>query len=208
MFDDRIITLAPLATFELPGHTIRASDGGLVKWGSEIFLASDPDFGTIASVGAFEEESGDQAPAMQVTFLPKDGAPSAILSSPSYQMAPARFWMAEVDPATGEVIGDPLLMGDMEVDITEIEFGGEFRRLSMALVSADERQFMIYEGNTLSEAFHKSVWPGETGLDNATGVGSPVAWGVAGPPRGSSSSVGGGSAGGSGGIALGLAARA
>ena len=205
MFDDRILTLTGLATFELPGHTIRACDGGQVKWGSEIFRSSDPDFGTIAEVGGFAEESGDQAPAVQVTFLPKDGAAASLLSSAAYQLAPCRFWLAQVDTATGEVDGDPELLGDMEIDTTDIEFGGDFRRLTISTVPAAERLFMINEGNSLSESHHKSIWPGETGLDNATGVGGPVPWGTAGPPRGSSSA--GNSGGSGGGFAQGIAAR-
>jgi len=204
MFDDRILTLAGLVTFELPGYTIRACDGGQVKWGSEIFRSSDPEFGSIAEVGSFSEESGDQAAAGQVTFLPKDGVAAATLSSPAYQLAPVRFWLAQVDTATGEVDGDPMLLADMEIDTTEIEFGKDYRRLTIATIPAAERLFLINEGNTLSEAFHKAVWPGETGLDNATGVGGPVPWGAAGPPRGSTSASAAGA--GAGSLGAGFAA--
>jgi hypothetical protein len=33
-------------------------------------------------------------------------------------------------------------------------------------------------GNSLNSAFHKSIWPGETGHDNADGLGRQIAWGV------------------------------
>jgi hypothetical protein len=61
----------------------------------------------------------------------------------------------------------------------------------MMFVSRLERLFSINEGNSLSPRFHKTVWPGELGEDNATGVGVAVAWGVEGAPRGSTYSGGG-----------------
>lgn len=61
----------------------------------------------------------------------------------------------------------------------------------MTVVSAAERLFARNTGNGLSSAFQKSVWPGDTGHDNATGLGTPIAWGVEAPP-----SSGGGYSGG------------
>jgi len=59
-----------------------------------------------------------------------------------------------------------------------------------------ERLLLRNSGNSLSAAWHKSIWPGETGHDQATGLKTPVAWGVAAPPGG----VSGGGYGGGGGF--------
>src|SRR3546814_9368912 len=52
---------------------------------------------------------------------------------------------------------------------------------SSDLVSLAERLFELNIGNSLNSAWHKSVWPGELGHDNATGLSIPVAWGVESP---------------------------
>ena len=61
------------------------------------------------------------------------------------------------------------------------------------MVNALSLQLLLRNsGNSLSAAWHKSVWPGETGHDQATGLKTPVAWGVASPPGGVSGGGGGG----------------
>ncbi|MDF1506492.1 hypothetical protein PYV61_26290, partial [Roseisolibacter sp. H3M3-2] len=37
------------------------------------------------------------------------------------------------------------------------------------------------EGAGLSDTFHTSIWPGETGLSGVTGVDQQIYWGVASP---------------------------
>jgi len=191
-FSAPILTLAWLATFELPGSTLRLCDGGQVTWGVDSFASSDPDFGSIAEVDAPEETSGDEAPGLGLTFLPSSAAAAATLTNPAFQGSPVRVWLAEVDPATGAVSGTPELAADMMIDTTVLRAGRGYRAIDMELISAAERLMLINEGNTLSARHHKSVWPGELGLDNATGVSTAVAWGVAGPPRGSALGGGGG----------------
>ncbi|HYI43724.1 MAG TPA: hypothetical protein VD768_08900, partial [Sphingomicrobium sp.] len=125
-------------------------------------------------------------------FLPASTAAAAALSQPSFQGSPIRVWLAEVDPAAGTVIGTPELLLDGELDTTELRLSRGQRKLDIGYISVAERLFQVNEGNVLSPRFHKSVWPGETGLDNATGVGLSVAWGVQSPPRGYSYSGSGG----------------
>jgi hypothetical protein len=195
-FEGSFITLAWLATFELPIGTLNLCDGGQVIWGEDVFRSAHPDFGTIDTADSAEEGSGDEMPSGTLTFLPANGTAVSILSSPSYQMSPIRFWLAEVDVSTGEVVGSPELIADRLLDTTTLRIGKSYTRLEMGLITAAERLFLINEGNTLSPRFHKSVWPGELGLDNATGVGLQVAWGAPSPPRGTVSTGGSGLGGG------------
>ena len=189
---DPVVTLAWLVKIELPSATLRLCDGGLVNWSGEVFASEDPDFGTIGETEAVEESSGDQVQGHSLTFLPKDSAAAATISQPEYQNSPIRFWLAEVDPASGNVVGTPSLLADMLLDTTEMISGRGYRRLEIGMITRAERLFLINEGNTLSPTFHQSVWPGETGLDNATGVALSVAWGVVSPPRGTVNAGSGG----------------
>src|SRR3546814_14440890 len=56
--------------------------------------------------------------------------------------------------------------------------------VAVSVVSLAERLFELNIGNSLNSAWHKSVWPGELGHDNATGLSIPVAWGVESPRSG------------------------
>lgn len=175
--------LSGLIQVDLPEQTIKLCDGSFVKWGAEMFDAEDPDFGTIGSMETIEEGVGDEIPALRMTFLPKSTAAAAVLSSPEYQGCRVRMWIAEVDLSTNEVIGDPSLEFDGQSDSTDLVIDRGTRELEMEIVSAAERLFLINEGNTLSPRFHKSLYPGELGQDNAIGVGVGVAWGTALPAQ-------------------------
>lgn len=198
-FDAPRLTIVGFAKFELPGHTIRLCDGGFVYYGGEKYTSADPTFGAIEQIAEVDENTGDEAPGLQLTFLPASAAAAATLSNPAYQGARVRFWMGRVDDQTGQLAGEPELLRDLRLDTTTLRPGKGVRRLDMELIGDAERLFLINDGNVLSPRFHKSVWSGETGLDNATGVSLSVAWGTSAPPRGSVSGVSGGVAGGSGG---------
>lgn len=185
---DRVL-LVGLIKIELPSRTLRLCDGGFLNVGAEQYSSSDADFGTIGGVESLEEGVGDEVPAGRLTFLPQSNAAAVTLSAPTMQGSRMRFWIAEVDEATGTIVGTPDLQADMQLDLTTLVVGRGTRRLDMNFVSRLERLFKINEGNSLNPRFHKTVWPGELGEDNATGLSQTVAWGVESPPRGSSQPV-------------------
>ncbi|HMO74095.1 MAG TPA: hypothetical protein PKD48_01995 [Sphingopyxis sp.] len=189
----QIATLAGLIKIELPEATLRLCDGAFVKWDEETFVASDADFGTIGAMEAVEEGVGDELPALRMTFLPRSTAAAADLSQPEYQGCRVRMWIAEVDLDTNEIFGAPSLEFDGQVDSTDLAIDTGLRELEMSVVPKAERLFVINEANTLSPRFHKSLFPGELGEDNATGVGVGVAWGTALPAQ---TNMGGGGGGG------------
>lgn len=172
------VALTGLLQIELPDATIRLSDGGLIKWGSETFTAKDPLFGTIASLSEVNEGVGEEVPAFEVTFAPPESSLADDLASPGYQTSQVTVWIAEYNPATGSVVGAPTVMFLGQLDQIEIGVSRDSRDLGTTVVSFAERLFSRNEGNGLSEAFHKSVWPGETGMDAANGLSITVAWGA------------------------------
>jgi hypothetical protein len=74
------------------------------------------------------------------------------------------------------------LLFDGQVDQTTFTIARDNRELSVTIVPSSERLFEANIGNSLSPSFQKSVWSGDTGHDNATGLGRPVAWGTDAPP--------------------------
>jgi len=173
--------LAGLLKIELPAWTVRLTDGGVLLWGAEVFRGRDAVFGSVTGVESLAEGVGDEVPALSVTLSPAADADPADLIQPGFQTARTRFWIAEWDWASGAVTGTPDLMFDGQLDQVEFALSDEAQELACSVVSSAERLFTRNRGNGLSATFHKSVWPGETGHDQATGLTVPRAWGVEAP---------------------------
>lgn len=176
------VAIAGLIEIQFPTGNVHLCDGGLIKWGATTFKAKHPVFGTVASIDPLGDGIGDEVPALELVLLPL-GAP-AQLSQPGFQSSRARFWIAEYDPATSAVVGTPDLQFDGQVDQTTLSVGRSERRLSISIVSILERLFEGNIGNSLNPIWHKSIWPGETGHDNATGLVRDLAWATEKPNQG------------------------
>ena len=174
------VALTGLVQIDLPERTLRYCDGGFFEFEGETFRSSDETFGTIGALAAMSEGVGDTVPALQMTLLPANDAAPADISKPGHQTARVRFWIAEFDVDTG-VIGSSEVMFDGQVDQTILTVGKGTKTLDVSVVSLAERLFEGNIGNTLNPTWHKSVWPGEKGHDNAVGLSIPVAWGVDAP---------------------------
>lgn len=178
--------------------TVRLCDGGFMSWGAETFTSADPVFGSIGAVDPLDEGIDESVPAFDMTLLPPGTAAPEELSQPGFQRSRVQFWLAEFDPDLGTLIGDPEPMFDGQIDRTTLVAGRGELRLEMSVVSNLERLFTRNRGNSLNPRWHKSVWAGETGHDNATGLAVPVAWGAE-NRGGANGSSGVGGSGGSGG---------
>ena len=172
------IGLIGLLKIELPDATVRLCDGGFIDFDGETYRSTDPVFGGIASLQALTEGVGEEIPALELSLNPAGTSAPADLSQPGFQKSAVRLWVGEFDVDAGTLTGDPDLLFYGQIDQTILRIGRNARDLAMTIVSTLERLFMRNEGNTLSPTFHKSVWPGELGHDNATGLTVAVAWGV------------------------------
>lgn len=198
---DQVIWLAGLCEIVLPGRTVRLCDGAFVDWGGNRYESQDAEFGTIESIDAVAENVSDEAPAGKLTMLPPSTVAAAALFQPEAQGSTMRFWLAEIEQATGEVVGTPELLFSGFLNAIDLKVARERRAVEIEFMSEAERLFWTKEGNVLSPRFHKLAWPGELGFDHATGVPSLVPWGVPGPGRGT---TGVGGIGGFGGLVSGI----
>jgi hypothetical protein len=184
-----------LLKMELPGSIVaRLCDGAFFEdWETpgQFFRASHDTFGTIASVEAVTEGIGAEVPALELSLNPHPDAEPGDLSQPGFQQSIVRFWIGEYHPDTHLLIGTPELVFHGQIDQTGLSVRKGGRELSMTIVSTAERLFIRNRGNSLNPRWHKSVWPGETGHDNAIGLSTPVAWGVEAPQGGSTRGGGG-----------------
>ncbi len=175
-----IIGLTGLVKIELPSHTILLCDGDFFNYAGDTYRSKDAIFGTIQGFESVEESVGDVVPAIIITLLPPTTSAVADISQPGNQTARVTFMVAEYDVDT-RVISSADVMFLGQVDQTVFTLGKATRKLTMSVVSVAERLFEGNIGNSLDSEFHKSVWPGETGHDNATGLSVSVAWGTENP---------------------------
>lgn len=170
--------IAGLCRIEFPTRTVLLAEGGVIRWGADIFREKDAVFGSIMAVENLSEGLGKEVPALVLTLTPPAASAPSDLSQPGFQTSPVRFWLARFDVATGEVTGTPDLQFAGQVDQTDFSLR---RELTVTVVSEAERLFEMNKGSPLSPVFHKDLFPGETGHDNATGLSRPVAWGTESP---------------------------
>lgn len=170
-----------LCKIELPAHTIRLCDGGRIVWGAETFAARDDTYGTLGAVKPLSEGIGDDLPPLEMTLLPPSTTAAADLVQPAFQGSRVRFWLAEFDIDTAAVSGTPELRFDGELDQASLNLID--LSLDLMVTAKAARLFELNIGNSQNPAFHKSVWAGETGHDNATGLSLAVAWGTDAPPQ-------------------------
>lgn len=142
------------------------------------FVAHDLDFGTIASVDEVEDGTGDDAPGFTFALNPPSFDRALAMSEESDQGAKVRFWIGCVNPDTGAIVGDALLLINAEMDVPTLNIGPGELSIEYDAVSGMERYFDTEEGITLSPTSHKQYWPDELGLDFVTGVTEPVYWGL------------------------------
>jgi hypothetical protein len=186
--------LCGLLALELPTGTVRMTDGGIIRWGADTFRGRDATFGAVASAEPLSEGASGEVPALAMTLAPAPGAAPADLVQPGFQKAPVRFWIGNWDWSTGAIVGTPDLMFDGQLDEIELALEPDARELALSIVSRAERLFTLNRGNGLSAMFHKSIWAGETGHDQATGLTTGRAWGTDAAPASSVRGGGSGSA--------------
>lgn len=178
--------LAPLVEVALPGYTLRQVVGSaeLVDWrdASRRFVARDAKYGILVSAGTLTDGVGNEAPEWDLTFAPPDAVSAAELTSAMAQGGEVSGWLGVVDRATGALIPEPVQVFAGELDVARLRVGRGSRTVEWRCVSALEVFHDQEVGARLSDAWHKLVWPGETGLANMTGIEKTSYWGVEKPP--------------------------
>lgn len=187
-----------LLRLDLPGGSVFLNDGGVTVWGGNTYVDRDPVIGSFSQVSEISDGSNSQLPELEVALAPPSNAALAPLQTAALQRSLVRLWLAEFDASTGAVIGTPDLRFSGRIDRVRQEYG--LRQLGIILFCVPELEVLLFldDGNGLSATFHKSVYPGETGHDQATGLVLPLEWGVKSQRRVAGSGSGGGGGGGGG----------
>lgn len=164
----------------LPGATLRLLDGsGVVTFGGETYTGEDASFGVLSTISSLTDGMGDEAPAFDITIIPPNDTAAGTLAAATMQGAAVQLFLGAIDRATGLPLGDPYLVFSGEIDVPVISSGPEGREVEYQVVSVMERLFDEDEGAKLSDAFHQSIWPGETAFFDVTGIEQTIYWGQA-----------------------------
>lgn len=172
-----------------------------VTFGGNTFVGHHDVFGTLSGIETAEDGRGDQAPNLQVSFIPESDAAAGSLSSPTMQGSRIRMWVGAIirDPVTGKptgMVADPYEQFDGELDQPVMTIDKGLREVTYSCASTFEYFFDNEEAQRLSESFHQSIWPGERGFRHMTGIVRQVIWGPGQKLFSGYSSGGGGASGG------------
>jgi hypothetical protein len=167
-----------LLRLDLPSGTVYLSDGGVTVYGGNTYTAEHPTIGSIAQIGEVSEGFGAELPEQEIVFAPPSNAALAPLQAGAFARSAMRLWLAEFDPSTGAVVGTPDLRFAGRMDRVRQQFA--FQQLQIVLSNVPETEVLLFsdDGNGLSAEFHKSLYSGETGHDQASGLVKTVTWGV------------------------------
>lgn len=166
----------------LPANTVRLLDGsGTVTFGGKTFVGLDPTFGALSDVQAIADGFDNEAPSMTLTLLPPTLSAIATLCTPAAQGSAITVWTGVMNPTTGQVIGTPDVRFIGALDVPILKPGKNKRAVEISVTTAYEAFFDGDEGVRLNDAWHQSIWPGETGLAAVTQVQRLLPWGTDAP---------------------------
>jgi len=174
--------LVGLLKIELPDRDVRLCDGGFITFNSELYTSIDSVLGSIASIDSMDEGGDGAIPALDFSFSPPGPVAISALTAGALQRSDVYLWLAEYDVATNLVVGTPDLLFIGQLDQPSIRASATEYNISISCVSKAEWFFERDIGNGLSATFHKEIYPGETGHDNAAGLVVRQAWGTESPP--------------------------
>lgn len=202
--------LTALFQFDLPSGTRRLLLGGTeVSWDGHTWVGDDPTIGAIDAPDDVREDMSGEAPNTSISIRISPTADRNDIAGPQVQLSPFKMWLAALELDVNkhlQVVPDPELLFDGFLDQATINLDKGRDDVDYTIISAFDYFFEDSEGQRLNGQFHQSIWPGELGLDNVTGVTKKIYWGAYGPTGtgsgGSSSIYAGAGGGGNGGFFL------
>ncbi len=163
-----------LVTVGLPGHVIRWSDGGFVRWDGQTYRARDERYGVLESIGEITDGVGDDASPVEIGVIPPTLASLEDLIAVDAQGGVVSIHLGAVDEATGLLIGAPYRLHRGRLDRPIVGIGA--MTLTYEVLTAEALGLEANEDQRLSDAFHQSVWPGERGYEHQTSGTKKVWW--------------------------------
>jgi hypothetical protein len=155
-----------LVTVDMPdAYVIRWTDGGVVKWGANVYRAKDATFGSLQAIGDISDGIEVDGEPVQITIMPPSLASLADLAAADAQGGDVEIHLVAL--ANGAIAGEPYLLFKGQLDQPSLRPGRE-RLLDYEVIPAEARAVRTSEEQRQTDAFHRLRWPGELGQQFAT----------------------------------------
>lgn len=154
-----------LVKVEMPDHTIRWTDGGVVRWDGEVYRTKDATYGSLNAIGTIVDGIEVDAAPVTLSIAPPSLASLDALARSDAQGGRVEIYLAAL--VGGQVQGEPYLLYIGELDQPSLPPGPE-RILEYEIISAEARALRVSEEQVQSDAFHRLCFPGELGQQYAT----------------------------------------
>lgn len=185
---ERAIVFAAI-DMDTPGRQVRLLvNGGFVVMPDAItgepvrYESRDDVFGVFSDIEDLADGVGNEAPSVQVTLIPPSDIATGQVAAVELQGSPVRIQIGVVDAITGQVIDEPMLILDGELDTATIRIDENGnRKVDDEITSVFEEFFLANDQARLSDGFHQYLWPGELGCDGVTWVTHQIYWGTEAP---------------------------
>jgi hypothetical protein len=172
---------ATLVRLDMPGGAICLTDGGFVPFdagegnGAELYIGRHPVYGTLNSIGAIKDGAEAQTTRLDLSILPASDVATAALASPTTQGVRVQWWEGAIDPDAGTLIGQPELKFDGEIDKARFQVGDSWL-LTLECGTQAERQLEPNADWRLNDAFQRTIWTDDLGLQFVDGVSRKKEW--------------------------------
>lgn len=163
----------------LPGPVnVRLLDGpGSVVIGGNTFTGLDATYGALGSIQGFADGVDTVSPHLIVQMAPPTNAAAATLAGATAQGSVTTLYFGVLNTATGALVGsiDTLFVG--EIDFGKLTAGRNSRWVELDISSVWDRFFDVDEGFALNNAWQKSIYSTELGLEYVTDIQLQIPWG-------------------------------
>ncbi len=164
-----------LFSIALAAGAVRLSSGGEISYGGNTYYPENTSYGRLDTIPAIADGADDQVPTCEVNIILPSAAAKALWTVAADQGVSAVVMMGTINRSTGVVIGvETLFTG--EYNCPEFMVSGGEDRVVLLLTGQLGRLLEPNHERKLSPAFHKSIWPGELGLDNVTRLTRKIPW--------------------------------
>lgn len=149
----------------LPDHTVLWTDGGVVKWGSDVYRAKDATYGSLKEIGDIEDGIEVDGEPVTISVIPPSLISLEALADADAQGGRVEIYLVAL--VNGAIAGEPYLLYIGELDQPSMRPGRE-RVLDYDVIPGEARALRVSEEQRQTDAFHRYRWPGEKGQQYAT----------------------------------------
>lgn len=190
-------TKASLVRIEFKTGVMRLTDGGFALHNGELYQSVQSPFGVLDGIGQITEGGSGATTRVEISLKPESDLAVADMTNPLNQGALVQWWEGVIDPATGGLIGSPLLKFQGAYDKGRFSVDDQGWTLTIECGTEAELQLVQNSDWLLNNSTHQRAWPGELGLRHVTNLPKQIYWRTEAPrgaisyPTGSGTGTGG-----------------